>query len=93
MTRQSKSRAVPHTDAEIFTTARHALDQLPGVPSDVHVHVEHGYVTLSGSVRWAAESEEAERVARHVPGVQGVINSIVVVHLPSTMGYEPPRAR
>jgi osmotically-inducible protein OsmY len=90
MTRKRPTRVAQHTDAEIFTAARHALAQMPEVPSDLHVHVDHGYVTLTGSVRWATEAEIAERTIRHLPGVQGVINSVVVVHVPSAMGYEAP---
>lgn len=90
MTRKSNASRSERPDAEIFTVARHALDQVPGASTGVHAHVEHGYVTLTGTLRWAAESEEAERVVRQIPGVRGVINSIVVVHQPSAMGYEPP---
>ena len=91
MTRKSKAALVEHSDAEIFTVARHALDQLPGELEDVHLHVEHGYVTLTGTVRWAGASEAAERAVRLIPGVRGVINSLAIVHAPGAMGYEPPQ--
>jgi osmotically-inducible protein OsmY len=90
MTRPSKTRAVQRTDADIFVAARSALDQRPNLPPEVRVHVEHGYVTLAGSVQWPAECEEAERLVRQLPGVIGVINNIVVAHVPSAKGFEPP---
>ena len=93
MTRRSRSSAVALTDAEIFAAAHRALDEHPNVSPDVHVHVEHGYVTLTGNVQWPAERDEAERLVRPLPGVLGVINSIVVVHQPSKLGFEPPEPK
>ena len=90
MTRPSHSSVVQQADAQIFAAARHALDQRFAVPPGVHIHVEHGYVTLTGSVEWPAQSEEAERCVRSVPGVVGVINSIVVARMAHARGYEPP---
>jgi osmotically-inducible protein OsmY len=90
MTRRSRSSAAEMRDAEIFAAAHRALDAHPNVAPDVHVHVEHGYVTLTGQVQWPAEREEAERLVRPLPGVIGVINSIVVAHQPSALGFEPP---
>ena len=90
MTRRSKSSVALQTDADVFVAARRALDERPNVPPEVRVHVEHGYVTLTGSVRWPAEREEAEDIVRQVPGVQAVINNIVVAEMPSAQGFEPP---
>jgi osmotically-inducible protein OsmY len=93
MTRRSRTSVVQTTDAEIFAAARRALDQRPTVPPEVRIHVEHGYVTLTGSVRWPTEREDAESTVRPLPGVQGVINSIVVANVPSALGFEPPSAK
>jgi osmotically-inducible protein OsmY len=90
MTRQTRGRVALHTDADIFVAARHALDQRPDIPQEVRLHVEHGYVTLTGSVRWPAEREEAEHIVRQVAGVQAVVNNIVVAEVPSAEGFEPP---
>ena len=79
MTRRSKASVVPITDAEISAAARAALDERPRILPDVRVHVEHGYVTLTGRVQWPAEGDEAVRVVRALPGVAGVINNLVVV--------------
>ena len=92
MTRESQASIARHTDANIFAAARRALDERPNVPPEVRIHVEHGYITLTGSVRWPAEREEAEDVVRQVPGVHAVINNIVVAEMPSAQGFEPPDA-
>ena len=42
------------SDPEIFLDARTALDERPSVPAGVRVHVDHGTVTLTGSVQLAA---------------------------------------
>jgi osmotically-inducible protein OsmY len=77
-------------DAEIFGEARRALDARLNVPAIVRVHVEHGTATLTGSVRLPAERMEAEETVRAVPGVQRVINEILVARPPSPAGLEPP---
>jgi hypothetical protein len=38
-------------DPEIFVDAKKALEDRPSVPPEVHVHVEYGNLTLTGSVR------------------------------------------
>ncbi|HLG50219.1 MAG TPA: BON domain-containing protein [Chloroflexota bacterium] len=47
------------------------------------VRVADGIVTLSGVVFSEAERQEAEEVARQVPGVARVVNEILVVPLAS----------
>ncbi|KQX20048.1 MULTISPECIES: BON domain-containing protein [unclassified Sphingomonas] len=54
------------------------------VPDDqIKVKVEHGYVTLSGTVDWHYQSDEASRFAGKVHGVVGVDNLIEVRTSPS----------
>ena len=78
------------TDAEIFAAARSALDRRPGVPQGVHVHVDDGSVTLTGSVRWPYERADAETAVRSVEGIRTLRNDIVVSQMPSPEGFEPP---
>ena len=81
----------PHrSDPAIFAAARKALDDHPGVPQEVRVHVNHGTVTLTGSVRWPQERSAAEGVVRDVDGVVRVVNNITAAHLPNREGYEAP---
>jgi osmotically-inducible protein OsmY len=77
-------------DAEIFAEARRMLDARGTVPAGVRVHVDHGVVTLTGTVRLPFEQLEAEDAVRHVRGVHRVVNEIVVADMPNVQGYEPP---
>jgi osmotically-inducible protein OsmY len=89
MTRPGSTTA-GRTDAEIFAEVRNALDTRPTVPATVRVHVDKGIVTLTGTVRVAAERAEAARVVRQVTGVLRVVNGISVGEPPSDEGFEPP---
>lgn len=69
----------PHrSDAEIFAEARFALDNQPTLPGTVHVHVDDGIATLTGTVRRPAERTTAEHAVRHVDGVRRVIDLVTV---------------
>ena len=77
-------------DAEIFVDARRALDERPTVPATVHVHVNKGVATLTGSVRFASQQLEAEDAIRHVPGLRRLVNDLVVSEMPNVLGFERP---
>jgi osmotically-inducible protein OsmY len=83
-------RAPHRTDSEIFVDARRALDRNPRVPASVHVHIEHGIATLSGTVQLAAERADAEDTVRPVEGIQRLVNDIVVSQIPDAEGFGPP---
>jgi osmotically-inducible protein OsmY len=87
---QATAKTIRRTDAELFADARSALDCRPSIPGTVHVHIDGGVATLTGSVRLASERAEAEDVVRHVPGVRRIINEITVPQLPSKEGFEAP---
>jgi osmotically-inducible protein OsmY len=90
MTRQTlHSRR--RSDSDIFADARRALDLRPSVPASIHVHVDHGVVTLTGTVQWPAERGEAEDAVRHVEGLQRLVNEIAVSQVPDAEGFGPPR--
>jgi osmotically-inducible protein OsmY len=78
------------SDSEIFMDARRALDERPSVPADVRVHVDHGTVTLTGSVGWPLERSDAEGTVREVKGVTRVVNEITVAHEANAEGFEAP---
>jgi osmotically-inducible protein OsmY len=78
------------SDPDIFSAARKALDEHPAVPQEVRVHVDHGTVTLTGSLRWLQERSEAEDVVRRVDGVLRVVNNIIVAHMANPEGFEAP---
>lgn len=45
----------------------------------VSVKVEHGFVTLEGTVEWNFQRDEAENDVRKLGGVKGVLNAIMVL--------------
>mgnify|MGYP001161959267 CR=1 FL=1 len=54
------------------------------IPEDqIKVKVEHGWVTLTGTVDWHFIAKEAARAAGHISGVTGVSNMIKVGPVPT----------
>ena len=67
--------ATPRTDAEIAAAVKTQLATDSKInPFAVQVDVRDGTVTLSGRVPDAETRDRAERLARGVAGVRGVIN-------------------
>jgi osmotically-inducible protein OsmY len=66
------------TDEDIARTATEHLTTNLLVPETVNVKVTEGLVTLTGSVNWQYQSDEAERVVRPLKGVKFVVNDINV---------------
>ena len=64
------------TDEDIARTAADHLRWNLLVPETVKVNVTDGAVTLSGTVDWQYQSDEAERVVRPLKGVKFVWNQI-----------------
>jgi osmotically-inducible protein OsmY len=66
-------------DDEIAERAVKILEWDVAVPLNaIAVKVEHGIVTLSGTVEWAFQRAEAEYDIRKLGGVKGVVNAINV---------------
>jgi osmotically-inducible protein OsmY len=84
------TRRTGRSDAEIFGDARRALDQRPTVPQGVHVHVDRGSVTLTGTVRQSFERADAEEAVRAVEGIRSLVNDIVVTQAPNPAGFDAP---
>ena len=78
------------SDPEIFVDAKKALEDRPSIPPEVHVHVEYGNLTLTGSVRWAFERAEAEEAVRSVKGIRRLMNRITVTEVGNAQGFERP---
>lgn len=67
------------TDTAIAEAAATALAWDVNVPHDrVSITVEHGVVTLEGSVEWQYQREAAARVMSRLAGVTGVVNLVHV---------------
>lgn len=70
-------------DDEIAARALRLLHWDVAVPDDrISVKVEHGVVTLSGTVDWGYQRIEAEYDIRKLSGVKAVVNDIVVRSTP-----------
>ncbi len=65
------------TDTDIAAAAVSAMKWTFDVPEDkVKVVVQHGRVTLEGTVEWQYQKDAAERCVRYLTGVLVVTNSI-----------------
>jgi osmotically-inducible protein OsmY len=67
-------------DADIRGDVLQALMLDSLVPQTVDVSVENGYVTLTGTVSWQYERDEAEFVASNIVGALDVFNQIEIKH-------------
>ena len=85
-----RARTTHRSDAQIFADARKALDQRPTVPQGVHVHVDRGVVTLTGSVRQPVERANAEEAVRRLEGIRSLVNNIALTQVPNNEGFEAP---
>lgn len=71
--------ASERSDTDVATAAANALAWDVMIPDKaIKVKVEHGVLTLQGSVDYGFEKREAERVVRNLTGVRNVINLILV---------------
>lgn len=66
-------------DDEIAARAVHSIAWHASIPEgEVHVKVSHGWVTLSGTVRWQYQRREADAAVHRLSGVRGVLNTITI---------------
>ena len=73
-------------DPEIAKRIADVFDWSVTVPRDkINVKVEHGWVTLGGTVDWHFHREAAKQAASRISGVKGVTNLIAVKKSPSTV--------
>ena len=66
------------TDADIAQDATRALEIGSMIPDTVQAAVHNAHVTLTGTVDWLYQKEGAEKTVRHIRGVRGVMNYIIV---------------
>jgi osmotically-inducible protein OsmY len=72
-------------DSELRGAVLQALALDSQLPSSIDANVDHGIVTLTGTVRWRFQREEAESVASNVRGVLGLKSRIVLIPMPSSI--------
>lgn len=67
------------TDADIARTAQDLLQWTTYLPPEsIKVKVENGWVSLSGQVEWDYQRQDATAAVRHLMGVIGVSDEIVL---------------
>lgn len=67
------------TDADLARAVLNALQWDAGIPAGkLDVTVSQGWVTLKGEVAYAFQKMDAERAIRHLSGIKGISNLIVV---------------
>jgi osmotically-inducible protein OsmY len=69
----------PRDDSDVARAIAHVLEWNTQVPEDkVHAQVQNGWVTLDGEVDYDYQRREVGRMVRHVRGVVGVTDTIMV---------------
>jgi osmotically-inducible protein OsmY len=72
--------ASEYIDADIARAAENVLDWNVSVPNGrLKLTVEKGWITLEGAVDWQFQRVTAEKALRHLFGVRGISNQIVMV--------------
>src|SRR5262245_44807153 len=73
------------TDAELAATSLEAIECLTTIPLErIRVSARNGWLHLEGTLISRHQRTTLEEVTCHLPGVQGVINSIRIQPLPFT---------
>lgn len=65
-------------DEDIKQTILNALPWNLWVPKDIEIAVERGWITLTGEANWEYQKKEVENIVRHLMGVRGVNNLIII---------------
>jgi osmotically-inducible protein OsmY len=69
-------------DADIARAVVDALSWHSDLPRTIQATVSNGWVTLSGTVDWNFQKDEAERAVGYISGVKGITNNIVIKAAP-----------
>ncbi len=67
------------TDVDLAAAVLNALKWDAGIPAGkLDVTVSQGWVTLKGEVEYGFQKRDVERAVRHIAGIRGITNLIVV---------------
>jgi osmotically-inducible protein OsmY len=70
----------PRDDSDIARAIAHVLEWNTQIPEGkVHAQVRGGWVMLDGEAEYAYQRHEVERIVRHVRGVVGITNNILII--------------
>jgi osmotically-inducible protein OsmY len=71
-------------DADLAAAAADAIEWLTTVPQEtIKISARNGWLYLEGTVNWRSQRTIVEDVTRHLPGVQGVTDSITINAVPA----------
>jgi osmotically-inducible protein OsmY len=77
------------SDADIARAVDNVITWTTALPPDtVHVMVENGWITLTGTVDWHAQRELVADSVRHLGGVTGLSNQLGIKARVSAMGVQ-----
>lgn len=77
------------SDADIAATAKNILGWTSALPADaINVRVEGGWLTLSGTVAWQYQRQDAADSVRYLLGVIGVSNQIALKAAPTAFAIK-----
>jgi len=66
-------------DEDLAAAAANAIECLTTIPPEmIRVTARKGWLHLEGSVNWPDQRNTLKQVTRHLPGVQGVIDSLII---------------
>jgi osmotically-inducible protein OsmY len=66
-------------DGAVAERIAHVLEWNVSIPEDsVKARVANGFVTLTGEVEWQHQRRHVEEQVRHVGGVRGIANTVVI---------------
>jgi osmotically-inducible protein OsmY len=83
------ARTTKVSDAQLGLEVQARLYQELDIASNLSALVRYGVVTLDGTVKTEADRERAAELARTVPGIESVVNELVVGEIPT---FEDPAA-
>lgn len=69
---------VERTDPDVALDVANRLAHVPALASRVQAAVHSGHVTLTGTVEWLYQRDQAAEVLHHIRGISAILNHIVV---------------
>jgi osmotically-inducible protein OsmY len=76
-------------DSDIARSAENALEWTTNLPNDaIKIQVDGGWVTLTGSVEWAFQRDEAVGAVRNLRDVKGISNNVLIKSKVSANGVK-----
>ncbi len=84
---------LPHTheltDSALAASIQRLLELNPnGLPADIQIRVENGFVTIHGTTEWEYKKNNINKILRYLKGIRGISNRIQLVPHISTISVK-----